>query len=183
MTMSERIAIRPADLNLDIHSAWNDDWFLLASGDFESSAYNAMTVAWGSHGIMWGRPFVMVVVRPTRYTYEFMEKYADFTLSVLGPAHRSALDLCGSKSGRDMDKIAASGLTPTPSQRVRSPVFLEAELVFECRTVYWQDFDPAHFKDPAIDANYPDKDYHRMYFGEVLHLEGLKSYLRSGTRE
>ena len=37
-------------------------------------------------------------------------------------------------------------------------------------------FDPARFLDPTIDRNYPDKDYHRMYFGEIVTVAGTAKY-------
>ncbi len=174
-----RIEIKPAELSIRICRAWNEDWFLLTCGDYGARRFNTMTVAWGGLGIMWGRSIATVVVRPTRYTYEFIEQYPDFTLSLFGPEHRDALTLLGSKSGRDGDKIAESGLTPVPGQLTGSPAFDEAELILECRTIYSQDFVPSRFVDPTIDENYPLKDYHRMYFGEILHAEGIGSF-RSG---
>jgi flavin reductase (DIM6/NTAB) family NADH-FMN oxidoreductase RutF len=146
----------------------DQQWLLLTAGDFQQGRFNTMTVSWGSIGVMWNRPFVQVVVRPTRYTYEFMEGYSTFTLCALPESRRSALDLLGSRSGRDGDKIRASGLTPVASTRVAAPGFAEAELVVECRKIYSDDFDPARFLDPKIEGNYPRKDYHRIYFGEIL---------------
>jgi len=140
----------------------------LTAGDFQRKDYNTMTVAWGSLGSMWARPFAMVVVRPVRYTYEFIERYDTFSLCTFSRRYRKALSLLGAKSGRDGDKIAESGLTPIAAQCVAAPVFAEAKLVLECRKIYWEDFKPEHFIDPALDKNYPQKDYHRMYFGEIL---------------
>ena len=161
------------EFTVPIHTLWNDQWFLLTSGDFAKGHYNTMTVAWGSLGIMWGRPFAQVVVRPVRYTYEFMERYDTFTLSAFPAEYEDTLLDLGSKSGRDGDKIAASGLTPVASSLVAAPGFAEAELILECRKIYWQDLDPAHFLDPKIEDQYPQKDYHRAYFGEVLAIWGV----------
>ena len=106
---------------------WEPGWFLLTCGDFSSKHFNSMTISWGSTGIMWGRPFIMVVVRPQRYTYQFMEKYPSFTICAFPEQYRRALDLLGTKSGRDTDKVAESGLTPCASEKVASPCFVEAE--------------------------------------------------------
>ena len=103
------------DFRARVHHLWADQWLLLTSGDFAAGHFNAMTVAWGSLGVMWGKPFAQVVVRPVRYTYEFMERYDTFTLCAFAKAHRSQLSLLGSRSGRDGNKIAASGLTPVAS--------------------------------------------------------------------
>ncbi|NLF01758.1 MAG: flavin reductase family protein [Anaerolineales bacterium] len=156
-----------------IHKLWSDQWFLLTCGDHTAAHFNAMTVAWGSMGIMWGKPFVQVVVRPVRYTYEFMERYDSFTVNAFAPEYKRALLKLGSTSGRDGDKIALSGLTPVASSLVAAPSFAEAELTIECRKIYWQDFDPTHFLDPSIESNYAQKDYHRAYFGEVLAIWGV----------
>lgn len=151
-----------------IHHLWDKQWFLLTSGDFAAGRYNTMTVSWGSLGVMWNRPFAQVVVRPTRYTYEFMEQYDTFTLCAFSDKYRAALNLLGSKSGRDGDKIAQARLTPIASTQIAAPGFAEAELIIECRKIYWDDFDPTHFIDSTIEANYPRHDYHRIYFGQIV---------------
>jgi flavin reductase (DIM6/NTAB) family NADH-FMN oxidoreductase RutF len=166
----ERWTVRPCQL-------WDDQWLLLTAGDFRSGRYNTMTVSWGSIGTMWNRPFAQVVVRPSRYTYGFMESHATFTLCAFPEARRGALDLLGTRSGRDGDKIRDSGLTPISSTRVDAPGFAEAELIVECRKIYAQDLDPAGFLDPGIEGNYPKKDYHRVYFGEIVAVRGGRRYL------
>jgi flavin reductase (DIM6/NTAB) family NADH-FMN oxidoreductase RutF len=155
---------------------WEPGWFLLTSGDFAAGKFNAMTVSWGSMGILWGKPFVQVVVRPQRYTFQFMEHYPTFTLCAFPPEYRTALNLLGTKSGRDGDKIAESGLTPVASGAVSAPAYAEAELILCCRKIYWQDLDPGHFLDPNIERNYPRHDYHRAYFGEIIAAFGTSAY-------
>ena len=155
---------------------FNDQWLLLSSGDFEKGHYNTMTISWGSLGIMWGRPFAQVVVRPVRYTYQFMNQYDTFTLCGLPSEHRPALQLLGSKSGRDGDKIAEAGLTPIASTQVPAPSFAEAELVIECQKIYWQDMEPAQFLDPGIEKAYAARDYHRIFFGEIVAILGTEAY-------
>ncbi len=151
-------------------------WMLLTAGDFQKQAFNTMTIAWGSFGLMWNKPFVQVVVRPTRYTHRFMEEYDTFTVCAFPAQYQDALQLLGSKSGRDGNKIAEAGLHPIASSKVAAPAFEEAELILECQKMYWQDFDPAHFIDPRIQKNYPIKDYHRIYFGEILGIIGNENY-------
>ena len=97
-----------------------------------------------------------------------MDRYPEFTVCGFGSGQREALEYCGSHSGRDGDKIAHCGLTPVASSRVPAPGFDEAEIIVECRQMYWQDFDPQLFLGDFIEANYPNKDYHRLYLGEVL---------------
>ncbi|MBD3236585.1 MAG: flavin reductase family protein [Candidatus Eisenbacteria bacterium] len=172
----ERQEIPPDGLRLRSLQVWDGQWFLLTAGDFDRDRYNTMTVAWGSLGTMWNRPFAQVVVRPTRHTYGFIEEFDTFTLCAFGEAQREALKLLGTRSGRDGDKIRASGLTPVAAQRVAAPGFAEAELIIECRKIYWDDFDPRHFLEPAIERCYPEQDYHRIYYGEIVAVSGLSGY-------
>ncbi len=167
---------------LPVH-VWNRRWFLLAAGDFAAADFNVMTVSWGGLGVMWGKPFALVVVRPTRHTRAFIDKSPGFTLSVLPQSQRRILDFCGSRSGRDEDKVKATGLTPIASRRVSAPSFEEAELVLECRKSYFSDLDPAHFLDPSIEQHYPAKDYHRVYFGEVLAAAGTAAWSANGDAQ
>jgi flavin reductase (DIM6/NTAB) family NADH-FMN oxidoreductase RutF len=145
---------------------WLKKWFLLTAGNREH--YNTMTVAWGSFGAMWNLPFAQVVVRPSRFTYEFINNYDTFTLCGFPGQYREALNLLGTRSGRDSDKIRESGLTVIPSKRVEAPAFEEADLIMECKKIYWQDMDSEHFLDDKIKKNYPDRDYHRIFFGRIL---------------
>ena len=163
--------------NTDIFQLWEDRWLLLTSGDFESGRYNTMTVAWGSFGIMWNKPVAIVVVRPVRYTFKFMEKYETFTLCAFPETYRKDLSLLGTKSGRDGNKIAETGLSVCASQKIASPSFEQAELSVECTKIYWDDYKPQHFLHTGIEKNYPRKDYHRIYYGEILGIMGTDQYI------
>ena len=145
---------------------WFKKWFLLTAGNREH--YNTMAVAWGSIGGMWNLPFAQVVVRPTRFTYEFINRYDTFTLCTFPEQYRETVNFLGTRSGRDSDKIKESGLTVIPSTRVEAPAFREADLILECKKIYWQDMNPEHFLDDRIQRNYPDRDYHRIFFGRIL---------------
>ena len=177
-----RAPIQVEELRVDIHRLWDEEWFLLTAGDLAAGRFNTMTVSWGGMGILWNKPLALVVVRPTRYTMEFMDRYETFTLCAFPERCRPALNLLGSKSGRSGDKIREAGLTPMASNLVAAPGFAEAELILECRKMYWQDLDPSHFLLPEIEKNYPLKDYHRVYFGEILGIWGEDRYrsLRPG---
>lgn len=142
-----------------------DDWMLITSGNRD--AFNTMTASWGSFGCMWNKPAFTVFVRPTRFTFGFVEKFADFTVSFLPQSHKKSLQICGSKSGRDCDKVALANLTPafTPNGNV---YFNEARLVFECRKVYAQMMDEKSFVDKApVEHWYADANFHKMYIGTV----------------
>lgn len=155
---------------------WGSQWLLLATGEYPGGEQNAMTVAWGSFGFMWDKPLAMVVVRPTRHTYRLIERYDGFTLSAFAEEHREKLSYCGSHSGRNADKVKACGLTPITSREVKAPGFEEAELILECRKIYFDDFSPANFLADFIPSKYPARDYHRMYFGQVLAVSGTSKY-------
>ena len=98
------------ELALPVFHTFNARWMLLAAGDFCAHDYNCMTISWGSLGIVWGKPFALVLVRPVRYTRQYMDKSDSFTLSVFPEEHRNALSYCGSASGRDGDKAKAASL-------------------------------------------------------------------------
>jgi flavin reductase (DIM6/NTAB) family NADH-FMN oxidoreductase RutF len=167
----EALSILPVHL-------FHQKWFLLAAGDFPSGDWNCMTVSWGGLGEMWHKPFALVVVRPTRYTFGFMEKSGVFTLSAFPEIHRQKLSYCGSHSGREGNKAEAAGFTPIASRHVSAPSFDEAELILECRKTYFSDLDPSHFLDPSTETHYPAKDYHRVYFGEIVSAAGIAGYSR-----
>jgi len=156
--------ISPRELDANFFSLLNDRWALLTVKDGEGC--NPMTVSWGGTGILWSRPVVTVYVRPQRYTYGLMEKEGYFSLSFLPEEFHPAMALCGSKSGRDTDKVKECGLTVLTDRA--APYFEQAELTLICRKLYAQDLDPACFLDRSVDEkNYPGKDYHRMYIGEI----------------
>lgn len=142
----------------------SDGWSLLTAGT--PDCFNMMTVSWGALGELWGKDVAIVFVRPQRYTLEFLEREDRFTLSFYDPAYRPALALCGSKSGRDLDKAAAAGLTPVAADG--SVTFAQANLTLVCRKIAVQPMDPAGFLDPAIAQCYENGDYHKVFVGEIL---------------
>ena len=157
--------ISPLEITDNVFKLLDKDWMLITAGPPE--AHNTMTASWGGLGVLWGRYVAWCVIRPQRYTYQFMERSDAFTLSFFETQYRPALDLCGTKSGRDINKAEAAGLTPVPGILPGTTHFEEARLVLACRKIYTHDIDPERFLDPSIDRNYPAKDYHRMYLGEV----------------
>lgn len=172
----QRNSIQIAQLKFQPHDLFDNQRVLLTSGDYSAGHFNTMTIGWGAIGTMWSRPFAHVAVRHSRYTYEFMEKYDSFTLTAFPSEYHQALSLLGNRSGRDGDKIAESGLTPIASQIVAAPSFSEAEIVIECRKNYYNDLNPAHFVDEDIYRHYPKRDFHRIYYGEILGVFGVDKY-------
>jgi len=155
-----------AQLSTRVVDLWMNQGFVLTAGSLEDC--NMMTVAWGSMGCMWSKPFVQIVVRPQRYTYQYLEKSDSFTLCAFPEKYKDTLQILGTLSGRDGDKLGRTELTLRKSKRISAPSYNEASLILECRKIYFQDIDPKGFLDPSIKDNYPAKDYHRVYFGEIL---------------
>ena len=141
-----------------------DGWGLVTAGNEEK--FNTMTVSWGALGEIWGKDAAFIFVRPQRYTYEFLEKEDIFTLSFYGAEYKDALRLCGSKSGRDIDKAAVCGLTPVFTDG--GVTFEQAKYTVVCRKMASQFIDPVGFEDAASESNYAKKDYHKIYIGEIL---------------
>lgn len=157
--------VKVYDIKDNVFKLIADDWMLVTAGSLKS--FNTMTASWGTLGELWNRKIAVCFVRPSRYTYEFMEREEMFSLSFFHERYRDALNYCGTKSGRDVDKMANTGLTPAVSKH-GTVYFEQARLVLICRKMYTQDIDPARFLDPRIEKNYTQKDYHRMYIGEIL---------------
>ncbi len=141
------------------------DWMLLAAGKIDH--YNMMTASWGTAGFLWRKPVITIFVRPQRYTYEFIEKTPYFSVSFLEEEHRGLLNLCGTTSGRNMNKMEIEGLTAIETP-VGTVSFEESRLVLECRKLYYDDIDPSFFQAFSIEKIYPRKDYHRFYIAEIV---------------
>jgi flavin reductase (DIM6/NTAB) family NADH-FMN oxidoreductase RutF len=152
------------NLNQNVFSLLSDQWTLIAAG--EEGCVNAMTASWGGIGVLFHKNVATIYVRPQRYTYELLEKYPEFTLSFFDASYRPQLQLMGSKSGRDTDKIQESGLTVAMEGKT-APYFEEASLVLVCRKLYYQDLNPENFVDASLHDFYEKHDYHRMYIGEI----------------
>jgi flavin reductase (DIM6/NTAB) family NADH-FMN oxidoreductase RutF len=156
----------PEALTDNPFEAIGKEWMLITAGQVDS--FNMMTASWGGVGILWGRPVAFCFVRPQRYTFGFMEAHGHYSLTFYGAEHRHVLDYCGSHSGRDGDKLVATGLTPLvdPTGAV---YFDQSRLALICRKLYAQDIEAAAFVDSSIiDASYPARDFHRMYVGEIV---------------
>jgi len=170
----EKQFIQVQQLNLQPFTAFDPEGILLVSGELNRA--NVMTISWGMFGIMWGRPVMMVMVRKTRHTWEFITQAPDFTVNWMDEVWTDAVRLCGSASGRDMDKFAATGLTPAPARIVGSPIINESVLALECRTLYRHDLEPSQFIDPALLNLYSAQDYHGLFFGEVVTAVGVEAF-------
>ncbi len=129
---------------------------------------NTMTIGWGTMGIQWRKPIFIAFVRESRYTKELLDKNPEFTVNIpYGQCDKSILSLCGTRSGRDMDKIQALNLTPVPGDTVSVPGFQELPLTLECKVVYRQDQEPEAICKEAMERYYPEGDFHTAYYGEI----------------
>lgn len=140
---------------------------------------NLMTIGWGVFGGIWGRPMFVVLVRPSRYTYDCLEHTGDFTVNVLPAEMRGMADYCGTTSGRDLDKLAQQKLTLLPSKHIRSGGIGEANIIFECQVVQRNNVVQAHFPEEILSQYYPQGDYHGVYFGQILGLSVAREFLDS----
>lgn len=156
-------SIDPDSIKDNVFKLIGKDWMLITAGIKDS--YNTMTASWGGMGILWDKKVCIAFIRPTRYTFEFLEKSEVYTLSFLEEQYRDILMYCGTKSGRDVNKVAETSLTPVFGDG--TVYFAEARLVIECRKIYFQDIQPDKFLDNTIHEYYPKKDYHRIYIGEI----------------
>jgi len=134
----------------------------------EFAKANPMTIGWGAMGLIWGKPIWVVLVRESRYTHQCLERTGDFTVNIAYPDLQEAVDFCGSNSGRDFDKMERCALTARPSQHIQSPGIEECGLIYECRVVQKTDVVPEYFAPDIRQGCYPQGDFHRVYFGEIL---------------
>jgi flavin reductase (DIM6/NTAB) family NADH-FMN oxidoreductase RutF len=129
---------------------------------------NTMTIGWMTGGVIWSKPILIVLVRPSRHTFSLLEQIGEFTVNVLPPELAAATQLCGTQSGRKVDKFARTKLTPSPAQKVRVPVIEQALVNYECQVVYRSDMNPESLPQEIVEGAYAGGGYHRLYFGEVL---------------
>ena len=134
---------------------------------------NTMTIGWGTLGIEWGKPICTVFVRESRFTKGLLDKNPEFTINVpYGECDKAILGICGTKSGRDMDKIAELGLTLEEGKTVSVPGIRQLPLTLECKVIYKQDQDPDAINEENTKRYYPKNDagkgdYHTAYYGQI----------------
>lgn len=151
------------------YEAFHRSWALVTAG--EMGHFNTMTVSWGGVGCLWNRQVCTVYVRPSRYTYEFMEQYDHFTVSFYPEEYKKPLGLLGSVSGRDCDKVGKAGFDPIPFGG--SVTFAQAKTTFLCKKLYCQDMDPAQVPADVRERFYGEGEtYHRIYVGEIVGVLG-----------
>lgn len=160
------VKISPKEISENPIKLIGQDWMLISAGSPEK--FNSMTASWGGIGFMWNKPVAFAVIRPTRYTFEFVESRKRFTLSFFSQNYKKALGIFGSKSGRDCDKVAESGLTPFFTES-GAPAYEEAKLILDCSAIYSQTLDESAFLDSeALKKWYYSSDpLHKLYVAEI----------------
>lgn len=132
---------------------------------------NVMTIGWGNVGFEWRRPIFTILVRKSRYTHELIEKSGEFTVSIpFDDKLKHELTVCGTKSGRDADKIKECGLKLSKGASVSTPVVGGCNLYYECKIVYKHDMDAENLDSGVIKDCYGDNDYHTIYYGEIVNV-------------
>ena len=156
--------VKIEELSFNPFTKISKEWMLITAGDEEK--HNTMTASWGGLGILWGKRVAFVFVRPQRYTKEFIDKNEKLSLSFFDDGSRKMLNYMGTVSGRDEDKIAASGLHV---EMVNSaPVFKESRMAIICRKLYEQPMTEESFLDKGlVDQFFEEKDFHIMYVVEI----------------
>jgi len=159
--------IAPDKIPGNIIKMLSEDWMLITAGDKDK--FNMMTASWGGLGFLYEKPVAFCSINPTRYTYQLMENKDTYTLTFYTEAYRDALKYCGSKSGKDTDKVKGSGLTPitTPGG---SKAFSQAWLIIECRKMVAQSLQAESISDKSLKENWTGKQMHKMYIGEIINV-------------
>ena len=153
-------------LHMDAYDEFANRWALVAAGT--PSDHNAMTISWGGVGCIWGKQVVTVYVRPNRHTFTYMEEHEYFTVSFYPDECRKALGIMGSKSGRDCDKDAESGLTAVSCGE--TVTYREARRTLLCRKLFAQDMKTENFTPEVIRKFYGSEPAHKLYIGEILEI-------------
>ena len=158
------VSVDPGEFTFAPFREIGENWGIL-TGQSEAG-FNSMTVSWGAAGVLWSKPSVIVFVRPQRFTYGFLNDGDRFSLALMPPGFQKKIAVFGSKSGRDTDKYAVSGLEALVWDGVR--FCSEAETVFICKKAGAGDFTADWFADQGtMEEHYPNRDFHRMFIGEI----------------
>jgi flavin reductase (DIM6/NTAB) family NADH-FMN oxidoreductase RutF len=142
-----------------------DGIFLVSGG--KDGKRNIMTIGWGFLGTMWSRPICIVAVRHSRHTHKLMEESKDWTVCLPAKGMAAALEFCGTKSGRDVDKFKEMKLTAKKGAAVDAPYIDECPVHIECKTVFKTDMKPSQLEASVEKEMYKTRDFHMIYFGEV----------------
>ncbi len=184
--------ILPSELNKTAFEMIGKDWMLIASGN--ENSLNTMTASWGGMGVMWNKNVVFAFIRPSRYTFDFVNKHDYFSCSFFDESYRKMLSYMGTHSGRDTDKIKECALTPIFSEIVNYktednclnssevdtkdsalssapssvPFFEQANTAIICKKLYAQPMNDKFFTDEKTKEKFGGEDFHYLYIGEII---------------
>ena len=163
--MNNYLTLTPEEFERSPFRLIGKEWMLITTPDAEKeSGANAMTASWGGLGVLWNTPVATVYVRPQRYTFDLMEKSDRVSLCFLGAEYKQALTLCGTKSGRDMDKLKECGLSAEEIDGV--PAISDSSVIMICKKLYADDLKEDKFIDREHLSHYKG-DFHRFYILEI----------------
>lgn len=159
-------------LNNNFFEAVSTEYMLICAGTPKS--YNMMTASWGAFGWLWNKPVALIFIRPERYSYNFTENHDYISLSFLGlqPEIRKLYHLCGTQSGREVNKMEIPGLTPVGICNDQCVSFQESRLILVGKKVYATNLNKQDFLDDTIYNRWYNKqqgNLHRLYILEILH--------------
>lgn len=140
----------------------------------ENGKINTMTISWGNIGLIWGKRIFTAMVRDTRFTKTILDNTMEFTISIpTDNSLKTALGICGSKSGKDMDKIEECHLELISSETVTVPTVKCNGIAIECKVVYKQRMDISTLGSEIKEKWYEDENMHTMYYGEITNIRKL----------
>lgn len=164
--MAEFRSINPQEIFDNPFKLIGSEWGLVTAGNREG--LNTMTISWGGLGIMWNKPVAFTFIRPQRYTFEFLERGNFFSICFFDESYRKALGFCGSKSGRNVDKVRETGLSVAFTDE-GVPYFEEARLVLICQKLYGQFLAEENvLGGDTVLKHYNGDEYHKMYISEIV---------------
>lgn len=164
--MSNFREIKPTEITENPFKLIGTDWMLVTAE--ENDKCNMMTASWGGVGIMWNKPVAFTFIRPQRYTFGMLENGEYYSLCILEDGYKDVLKLCGTKSGRDIDKVKETGLTVEHTDGV--PYFAQSKIVLICKKLYAQDLNAESLIEKSLSGNYNTEgtDWHKMYINEIV---------------
>lgn len=162
------MSIKKVDYNFNLEKNME----LLSKGAFlttnDKDKTNSMTISWGSIGYMWNRPVFTVMVRPQRHTFELIESENEFTVSIPYNEMKEEIAFLGTKSGKDMDKLKELNINTVNVDEIETPILDFDGAHFVCKIVYKREMTEDNLDKEINDLKYPGKDYHTLYFGEIV---------------
>ncbi len=159
--------VSPEELQDNFINKISREWMLITAGNKEK--FNMMTASWGGVGVLYNRPVAICFINPARYTYRIMESSDTYTLTFYPKEYRKALEYCGTKSGRDEDKVKGSGLTPVEVE-TGAMAFGEANIIIECRKLVSQSISLDAIDNQEEKSKRATQPMPKMYIGEIVNV-------------